>query len=294
MTILGRDACEALGLIVRVQKIEDSLGCCKDYEYDIDLIDNPKFKIIPPRRIPAAIKDKVKKELDKMVEMGVLTPVTEPSPAVSPMLVVQKGDKIRICMDPTELNKNIKRCHYPLNTVEEIASKVGKSKFFSKCQKGFWQIKVTERTSKYLVIATPWGRYQYLRMPFGISSAPAVFSRVMNDTLEGIENCEVAMDDIFLFAETMDELEKVTDKAKQKLKEAGFTLNHSKCEYNKTRVKFLGHIFTSTGCEIDPEKVSTVERLNTPTNVKELQRLLGTVTYLAKFVKFFSDLTEPL
>lgn len=116
----------------------------------------------------------------------------------------------------------------------------------------------------------------------------------MNNTLEGIENCEVVMDEIFLFAETKEKLEAITNKVKQRLKDAGFTLNHSKCEFNKTRVKFLGHIFTSNGCEIDPDKVSTVHRLNTPTNVKELQRLLGTVTYLAKFIPNFSDLTEPL
>lgn len=85
---------------------------------------DPKFKIISARRLPHAIKDQTKQELDRMVDLKVITPVSEPTPAVCPMLVVKKGDKIRICTDPTELNKNIVRRPYPLKTVEEIAAKV--------------------------------------------------------------------------------------------------------------------------------------------------------------------------
>lgn len=129
--ILGRTMCEKLGLNVRINEIgaKDSgeLGCCKNFEYEIDFIDNPKFRIIPPRRNAHALRDKVKAELDKMVQMKVIRPVTHPTPAVSPIVVVNKGEKIRICMDPADLNKNIKRRHYPLKTVEEIASRVKKT-----------------------------------------------------------------------------------------------------------------------------------------------------------------------
>ncbi|KMQ86101.1 hypothetical protein RF55_15020 [Lasius niger] len=206
-TILDREMCEKLGLIIQVQQI----GRCKTHEYEIDFIDDPKFKIMPLRRIPQALKNRVKEELDKMVAMKVIELIKEPSPAVSPLIMVRKGNdnhNIRICMDPTELNKNIKRRHYPLKTVEEIAAKVSSANYFTKldCNKGFWQISVTEKTSKFLAIATPWGKYRYLRLPFGISSAPEVFSQIMNDTLQGIENCEIAMDDIFLFAKTKKEL----------------------------------------------------------------------------------------
>lgn len=116
----------------------------------------------------------------------------------------------------------------------------------------------------------------------------------MNQTLEGISNCEIAMDDIFLYAENKKHLEEITEKVKQRLQEVGFTLNDKKCEYNKNRVKFLGNIFAANGYEADPDKVAAIHQLNVPSNVKELQRLLGMATYLAKFVPNFSDLTEPL
>lgn len=199
-------------------------------------------------------------------------------------------------MDPTELNKNIKRRQFPMKTVEEIAAKVNNAQYFTKldCQKGFWQLKVTERTSKYLTMGTPWVRFCYRRLPFGICSAPEVFSEIMNKTLEGIDNCEVAMDDIFIFGNSVQELNKITKSVIDRLTEAGFTLNKEKCEYNKQRVKFLGHVFTNKGYEADNDKIKAIETLKTPTCVKELQRLLGMVNYLGKFIKNLSEITDPL
>lgn len=87
---------------------------------------------------------------------------------------------------------------------------------------------------------------------------------------------------------------KITEKVKTRLKNAGFTLNNKKCEYEQQRIKFLGHIFTPNGYEANPEKIEAIFRLNRPTNIKELQRLLGMVTYLNKFIPHLSNITEPL
>lgn len=307
--ILGRKMCEKLGFIIRVCEVdmetdktsdksnnEFKIGCCKAFEYDIDFIDNPRFKIIPARRIPHTLRNKAKKELHCMEKMKVIVKVSEPTPAVSPMLVVEQKDKVRVCMDPTDLNKNIKRRHFPLKTIEEIAAIIAGSKCFTKldCQKGFWQLKVSERTSKYLTFSTPWGRYRYLRLPFGICSAPEVFCEVMNRTLEGIENCEVAMDDIFIHAPNSEQLKYTENLVIERLTKAGFTLNKQKCEFNKTSMKFLGHIFTVDGYKADDEKIKGIRQLKVPTSVKELQRLLGMVNYLGKFIKKLSELTDPL
>lgn len=302
--ILGRSMCEKMGFIVRVNELtadsqqqnQPKLGCFKDFVYDIDFIDNPNFKVIPPRRIPHAYRSLVKEEIDNMVSLGVITPVSEPSPAVSPLLVIKKGDSLRVCMDPTELNKNVKRRHYPLKTIDEVAAKIHGSCYFTKldCNKGFWQIRVTARTSNYLAFGTPWGRYKYLRLPFGLNTSPEVFSENMTKTLEGIEGCESAMDDVFLHAKTVCELRILQAKVMDRLTTAGFTLNESKCEFEKQRMKFLGHIFTPDGYEADNEKIAAIQKLKPPTKVKELQRLIGMVTYLAKFIPNLSEITEPL
>jgi hypothetical protein len=114
-------------------------------------------------------------------------------------VLVKKG-KIRFCMDPTDSNKNILRRHFPLKTVEEICANISGSKFFMlmDCRRGFWQVKAARDSQKYLTFSTPWGRYSYSRVPFGISSTPKVFQKIMSDLLSDLKRFEVFMDDILI------------------------------------------------------------------------------------------------
>lgn len=112
------------------------------------------------------------------------------------MVLIKKNGKIRIGLDPSDINKTLKRHHYPLKTVEEIAAKVLGSKFFTvlDCFKGYWQIPLSEKTQKLLTFSTPWGRYSCLRLPYGISSAPEIFQRIMNSILQDMDHVEISMD----------------------------------------------------------------------------------------------------
>lgn len=301
--ILGKAGCELSGLIVRVQELKskeksvfDGLGCLKDFVYDIDFIEHPTFEIHAARRIPHAYRQLVKEELDSMVKSKVIKPVTEATPAVSPMVVVKQKGKIRICIDPTDVNKNVIRRHYPLTTIEEIATRIAGSKIFTKldCRKGFWQIKLSERTQKYLTFATPWGRYSCLKLPFGLCSAPEIFQQIMSQLLSDINKAEASMDDILIYAEDINELRRIQETVIKRLADAGLTLNKEKCVFEVKKLKFLGHVISANGMELDPEKVQAIEKLKTPENKTELQRLLGMVTYLAKFIPNMSEITHPL
>lgn len=300
--VMGKASCEETGLILRVKAIDTSasvfegLGCLKDFEYDIDFIDNPSFEIHAARRIPHAYRDMVKAELDSMVQQKVIREVTEATPAVSPMVVVKQHGKIRICIDPTDVNKNVIRRHYPLKTLEEIAAKVAGATVFSKldCKKGFWQIRLSERTQKFLTFATPWGRYSCIKLPFGLCSAPEVFQQIMSRLLSGVSNAEASMDDILIYAKNSTELEQTTAEVLKRIEAAGLTLNKQKCEFGVNKIKFLGHMLSAKGVEIDPEKADTINKLRAPENKTELQRILGMVTYLAKFIPNLSEITHPL
>lgn len=232
-------------------------------------------------------------KLKKMVDLGVISQIIEPTPACSPIMIVKKSDNIRICLDPTELNKNILRREYPLKTWDEIATRINKSKWFTKldCNKGFWQIKVSENSRKYLTFATPFGRYCCNRLPFGICSAPEVFSERINELLKDIKNVECSMDDILIHAETKEKLDEITKVVLKRFQENGLTLNKAKCVF---RVKFLGHIISKEGLKIDPDKVNAAMKFKEPTDKKHLQRFLGCVTYLRKFLPNLSAITEPM
>lgn len=222
--ILGKDTCQEYKLLIKPdtsssiysinneEEIFSGLGCIKNYCYDIDLVGNPKFDIVPPRKIPHAMQSEVKNELKKMIKMKVIESVTDPTPVVSPMVIVHKNNKLRICLDPYQLNGNILRRHFPLKTIDDIVSRLHNSKYLTllDCKKGFWQIPVTERTKKYLTFSTPWGRYSFTRLPFGLSSSPEVFAQILTNLLDKFENVECSMDDILIHAETKLKLEQIT------------------------------------------------------------------------------------
>ncbi|XP_046593873.1 uncharacterized protein K02A2.6-like [Neodiprion lecontei] len=305
-TILGGESCEKLELISRVNEINlneaenkepfEGLGHLKNFEYNIDLIDNPKFEIIPARRVPHSVREAVKAELEKMVKLNVIKPTTEPTPAISPVVIVSKNNKIRICMDPTEVNKNILRRHYPLKTMEEISARLSGSKHFTLLdfKRGFWQIKVSKRTQKYLTFSTPWGRCSCTRLPLGLLSSPEVFQQAINAIIQDLPNVECSMDDILIHVASRDELKNHTQKVVQAIKEAGLKLNKEKCIMKATKIKFSGQIVSEKVLEIDPEKVKAIKRLQKPKNKTQLQRLLGMVTYLNKFIPNMSELTDSL
>lgn len=301
--IMGKSTCVRMNLMKRIEVITkdnedlfEGIGCLKQFTYDIDMIDNPNLPICPARKVPHILREQVKKELDMMVEQKIITPVTKPTPAVSPMVVIKKGDKIRLCIDPSAINKNLKRRHFPLNTVEEITARINGSQWFTllDCRKGFWNLKVSKRTSDYLTFSTPFGRYSCLRMPFGLASAPEVFQQVMSTLLAEFKNVEVSMDDVLIHAKTRSELEMTTENVLQKFKTSGLKLNKEKCKFNVQEVKFLGHMVTHEGLKPDPEKIETIRKIKRPENVKDLQRFLGLVTYLSKFIKNLADVTAPL
>lgn len=127
-------------------------------------------KTLPCRKLPLAIKDRDKSELDKLVDRGILVPVTTPTRWVSQMAVVHKANgKLRICIDPQALNSALLREHYKLPTLDDILPKHQKAKLFSKLdiKEVYWHVKLDDRSSLLTTMITPFGRYRWSRLPFG-------------------------------------------------------------------------------------------------------------------------------
>ena len=119
--------------------------------------------------------------------------------------VVKANGDVRICIDPKDLNKAISREHYPMKTVEEVVANIQNAKVFSKVDatSGFWHLKLHEDRCKLTCFNTPYGRYHFLRAPFGIKSIPEIFQRVMTELMEDIEGAEVIVDDILIWGATI-------------------------------------------------------------------------------------------
>lgn len=316
--VLGGDDCLKLGLITRpnltpevcavaaerpttiklldYKDLFDGLGCI-DGEHSIDIDPNVPPVIHPPRKITEPIVDKVNAELKAMLESDVIFKVDEPTDFVNSLMPVIKPDKsLRICIDPTDLNRAIRRRHHPLPTIESITARMPNAKIFSvlDAHKGFWQIKLDRKSSLLTTFNTPLGRMAFKRLPFGIKSAPEYFQAAMERLLEGLEGVAVIMDDILIYASEMTEHDSRLKAVLQRCREKGLKLNPKKIQLAVPEVKYMGHILSADGVKPDPVKVSAIENLEPPTDVPGVRRIIGMVNYLTKFVPSLSEHIEPL
>ena len=257
----------------------------------------------PPRRVPVPLREVLKDTLEDLVQQGILAPVQQPTPWVSSMVVVPKKDgQLRICLDPRDLNKAIRREHYPLPTIEDIATRLYGAKVFTVLDvcKGFWHVELEEESSFLTTFNTPFGRYRWKRMPFGICSAPEVFQRRISQLIEGLQGVEVVADDFVVvgFGDTLEEAipdhDRNLDAFLRRCLDRGVKLNSSKVQLRKHEVPFIGHVATNKGLRADPTKIQAITQMPRPTDVAGVQRLLGMAQYLAKFLPHLSDLTKPL
>ena len=194
----------------------------------------------------------LKKELDRMKNVGIIekVPLNEPADWVSSLVCVDKQDwSIRVSLDPRDLNRAIKREHYPLSLLEDITFSCAGATLFSTldAKKALYQIQLDEESSRLLTFNTPFGRYRYLRMPMGIKSAPEVYQRRMEQVFEGIQGVKVIMDDLITHGSNQEEHDTRLRNVLERARDNNLRLKKSKCHIKKKEVKFHGHVFTRDG-----------------------------------------------
>jgi hypothetical protein len=157
---------------------------------------------------------------------------------------------------------------------------------------GFWQVPVDEESAKLLTFSTPWGRFEYRRLPFGISIAPEIFHKAVVDTLAGIQGVEVFVDDIFVHGPNQQEHDKRVREVKKRLVENGFTPNEEKCQLSRTKLKFLGHVIGEGQVSPDPEKIQAILDAPEPTTRKDLKSFMGALSWMRKHIPKLNTLLE--
>ena len=159
---------------------------------------------------------------------------------------------------------------------------------------GFWQIGLSPESAKLTTFITPFGRFCFNRLPFGISSAPEHFQKRISQVLEGTDGALCQMDDILVFGKTTEEHDKHLEATLHKLQEANLTLNEEKCEFSKPSVEYLGSIIDSEGVHVNPKKVEAILEMETPKDQSGLRRFLGMVNQLSKYQPRIAELSKPL
>lgn len=303
-SVLGLQACINLGLIKRIysfnlkeyDELFSGLGCLPG-EYHIVYDKAVPPVICAPRKVPLGLRDKLQDELNRMVELNVIRKVTHPTPWVNSLVIVaKKNGQLRICLDPRPLNRAIQRAHFHLPTVNELATKLQGAKYFSvlDANSGFWALKLDDASADLCTFSTPFGRYQYLRLPFGLNCAPEVFHAKIKQYLEGLEGVDCFIDDIICWGKTKEEHDMRLKELLNRAREINLKFKKDKCLICVQEVTYLGHIFNASGMKVDTEKVKAIKNMPEPNDRKSLERFLGMTNYLAKFIPNYSEHIFPL
>lgn len=269
----------------------------KEHTIKIDA-NTPRFQHAP-RRVAKSRLGPLRKELERLKEAGVIVRVKEPDPegCISNIVIVDKPNgNVRICLDPIELNKVIFRKRYLIRKLQDIQDNLNKKKYYTVLdfKEGFSQLKLTQESRKYVMFSTPYGVFAYTRMPYGLAPAPEEFQEEVDESFGAIPNCVAYIDDVICFGETEAEHDKAVQAVVEKARVLGVKFNPDKVQYKLSEVRYLGHIFSERGMEIDPERIRALMELKAPNSVKELQRILGMLNYVRPFIPNMSDIEKPL
>ncbi len=305
--VLGLNTSEQLGIVKRVETVNSDFVFDDDVKTDVEQQYPDLFKGIgclpvkhtirlkegavptvdPERKVSVPMREKLKQALDKMVDLNVIKKVDEPTPWVSsPAITRKKNGEIRVCLDPQRLNESILREHYHIPLNSELTSDMTNAKYFSKldAKMAFWQIPLDEESQLLCTFNTPFGRYCYLRLPYGITSAAEVFHKTLAQLFDDIAGVKVYVDDLIVYGTSRHEHDARLKQVLERAQKSGLVLNADKCEYRVSQIKYLGEIISDEGVRPDPEKVEAITHMPTPQNKTDLQRFFGMLNYVRKFI----------
>ena len=251
----------------------------------------------PPRRVRVHVRDRLKGKLDELVRLKLISPVTAPTPWVSNLVIVDKpGGDIRICLDPKTLNQAVQREHYPMPTVDEVTTRLTDAKIFSvvDASQAFWQIGLSEESAQLCTFHTPFGRYRWEVLPYGIKLAPELWQRTMHELVAGLRGVEVIADDFIIFGTSESDHDANLRAFLRRAEERSLRLNPEKFKFKVRSVKWMGHILSDQGLKADPDRIKAMTEFPAPTSVPELKRFLGMVGYLSRFLPNVSEVLAPL
>lgn len=273
------------------------LGRVKNFGHRIDLTDDVPIRE-RYRKIPPSLVGEVRKHLSEMLDAGVIEPST--SPYSSPTVLVRKKDSsLRFCVDYRSLNNKTVSNAFGLPRISDSFDTLKGSRYFSTLdlKSGFWQIPLDERDKEKTAFSVgQCGFYQYTVLPMGLKNSSATFQRMIESVMGqcNLEWCQLFLDDIIVFSETVEQHLERLGVVFQKLADAGLKLKPEKCCLMQRRVEYLGHVISEEGISASDQKVAAVRQWPVPQNRDELRRFLGFTGYMRKFVRNYARVVEPL
>ncbi len=215
----------------------------------------------------------------------------------SPLHLVKKSDGTwQPCCDFRRLNLITTPDHYTCPNIGDLTGRLAGCKIFTKLdlRKGYLQVPVREEDICKMAIITPFGMFEFLRMPFGLRNAGQTFQRMIDSVMAGLDFCFIFLDDILVASQSHEEHLIHLKEALTRLQQQGLVLNEEKCVLAASQVEYLGHLITPMGVSPLPDRVKAITAYLLPTTVRGLQTFLGMANFYRRFLKDAALLLRPL
>ena len=249
-----------------------------------------------PYSTPVALKPGVDDEIDWLLQKGYVR--ESDSLWASPIITVKKPNgNVRLCVDFKQVNSIIQSLLFYMPCIEEVIEPVGKAGVVSKMDlsKGYYQVAMEPEDVCKTAFTCHWGKFEFLRIPFGVKNAPAIFQILMDKVLKGLEKFSRAyMDDIIIYSATCADHKEHVKRVLQTLRDAELTANPAKCQWGGESIQFLGHQLDKGAVSVPPQRVAAIRNYDQPRTKNALRVFLGTVSFYRKFSKNLAQYTAVL
>ena len=237
----------------------------------------------------------VKEEIDKLLEAGIIR--NSHSSWSAPIIVVPKGDGgKRLVTDYRALNKVRRKFVWPMPKVEDIFSQLNGVKYFSTLdlRAGYHHIGLTTDSIPKTAFTSPFGKYEHVKVPFGLAQAPAYFQELMAGVLKNLLFAMAYLDDIIIYSSTPGEHLQHIKTVFEKLHHAKLSMKLSKCHFFSKEIQYLRHILGIEGIRPVPAKTEAIKAMHLSVNPKQVRVFLGLVGYYRRLIKNFAKIAKPL
>ena len=284
------------------------IGCFPGDPYRFHLKPDYKPARHAPRKVPVHLEAAFKEEIKSLVKQGILEEVKEHTDWVNSYVIVEKDTgnhhspnhtvkkKLRICLDPRDLNEALEREPYHTRSVDEITAKLQGMTVFTivDFKKGYWMVVLHPDSRRLTCMALPFGRFQWTCLPMGTVVAQDIFQSKLDAIFIGMEGVTGIADDMIIAGKDEMEHDRNFLAFMEKCMENNLTLNSEKIQFKQTQVSFYGHIWSENGISPDPKKIQALKHMEFPPDKETMRSFLGMINYLNRYSALSAHLVAPL
>ncbi len=275
----------------------DNYGTLPNYTHNITLKENADLcsKRIEPFRFTNKDENSLLEIITDLLDKNIIIPSS--SKYCSPAFLTKKKDGTdQMVIDYVKLNSFSNPDHFPLPNTESVIKKLKGAKFFSKLdlKSGYYHVNLTSETSDLTAFVVPQGNFQFLKLPFGLSSGPQAFARALDSFVSKTPNCHTYLDDIMIATSNLKDHFSALNDLFSLFNEYQININWKKCEFLKESISFLGQIISEGSMKADLTEFNKINLTNPSRNIRELRSLIGKLNYFRTYVRNFSELSLPL